>query len=353
MDRLKELIFIESKKIYFFGDSLYDYMISAFVFLISMIIFNLIIKRFLVILKNILHKMNTSIFELLIINLKKRLFHIGLIVSTLLASSYIDLDTQTLKIGKSFLTIYFSIVLILIATDFLDSYLSSENKDSKKLSIPTGIHTLIKSIIWIIGILVILSNIGVNINTFIAGLGIGGVAIALAAQNILGDLFNYFVILFDKPFTKGDVIQFNTNIGRVENIGIKSTKVRSSTGELLSVSNTDLTKSIVHNYQQATKKRNISIIGVEYETPYELVKKIPEILENAVKSIPNVEFQRVHCSNFNTSSIDFELVYFVLSNDIIEYADGVQKVNFAILDAFNKDGINFAYPAQRMIKDKQ
>ena len=352
MESLKELFFVDSKEIIFLGNTLYNYMISLLVFILSMAIINIFINRALLFIKNILNNIENSIIAVLISTLRSRLLHIAIIVSIMLSSYFLEINEQVFKIGKSLLIVYLSIILILITTDFINTYFSTDNTNSKsnRLYIPSGIKTLIKSIVWIIGILVILSNLGVNINTFIAGLGIGGVAIALAAQNILGDLFNYFVILFDKPFAKGDAIQFNTFLGRVENIGIKSTKIRSSTGELLSVSNTDLTKSIVHNFQLAEKRRNVSVIGIEYETDIELVEKVPVILEEAVRKIPNVEFQRVHCSNFNTSSIDFELVYYVLTNDMIKYVEGVQKVNFAILEAFKGKGISFAYPTQRMIK---
>ena len=136
----------------------------------------------------------------------------------------------------------------------------------------------------------------------------------------------------------------------MEYVGIKSTKIRSANGELLSVSNTDLTKTIIHNVEMAEKRRQVTIIGVEYETSVEMLHKIPKILEDTVRSVPEAEFARVHFSAFNSSSLDFELVYFITTNDYVEYTKGVQKVNFAIFDAFAEKGINFAYPAQRLIK---
>ncbi|MDR1952273.1 MAG: mechanosensitive ion channel family protein [Elusimicrobiota bacterium] len=199
-------------------------------------------------------------------------------------------------------------------------------------------------IIWTMAVLLILSNLGFNINTLLAGLGIGGMAIALASQSILGNLFNYFTILLDKPFVLGDDISIDGNIGKIKRIGLKGTRMVGIDGEEIIISNTDITKGVLKNYKNMQKRRKLVILGVRYDTSPELIKEIPSILKNIVLSVPQTEFARVHFSSFSASSLDFELVFFVLSNNFRIYMDRAQEVNFKILDEFSKRGIGFAFP---------
>ena len=154
-----------------------------------------------------------------------------------------------------------------------------------------GIMLLMNVFIWAIGIISIFSNLGYDVTTIIAGLGIGGIAIALAAQNILGDLFNYFVIFFDRPFEIGDFIVIDDKKGNVEHIGIKTTRLKSLTGEQLIISNSDLTKSRIHNFKRMYERRIVFTLGVAYEAPLEQLKEIPEIIilktrRNSVSVLP-------------------------------------------------------------------
>lgn len=339
--------FLESHK--YFNNSLLNYMIALLIFIAIITAITVFIR---LVLKRIkLDEHDTNPFILTFFNIfKKKLVYITYALAIYGALTYLKTPETATKIIDKAVMVYIVLIIILSLTDIIKTYNNTTAERTGKNPIPAGIVTILQAFIWITGALFIFANLGYNVSTFVTGLGIGGIAVALAAQNILGDLFNYLVILFDKPFAKGDLIQFNTSIGRVEYVGIKSTKIRSSNGELLSVSNTDLTKTIIHNYEMAEKRRQVSIIGVEYETSVEMLHQIPAILEQAVKSVPEAEFARVHFSAFNSSSLDFELVYFITTNDYVEYTKGVQKVNFAILDVFAEKGINFAYPAQRMIK---
>ena len=328
---------------------MYDYTIAFFIFIAIIVAITLFIHFVLKRIK--IDEKETSPFLFTFFSIfRKRLVYITYALAIYGALTYLTTPEIVTKIIDKAVMVYIALIVILSLTDIFKTYNATSAAHTGKNPIPAGILTIIKGIIWITGALFIFSNLGYNVSTFITGLGIGGIAVALAAQNILGDLFNYLVILFDKPFAKGDLIQFNTSVGRVEYVGIKSTKIRSANGELLSVSNTDLTKTIIHNFEMAEKRRQVTIIGVEYETSVEMLHKIPKILEDTVRSVPEAEFARVHFSAFNSSSLDFELVYFITTNDYVEYTKGVQKVNFAIFDAFAEKGINFAYPAQRLIK---
>lgn len=332
----------------YFNNSLLHYITALILFISIVLAITLFIK--LVIKKIPLENRVSNAFLSSVIEIfRKRLIYISYAVAVYAALTYLTIPENVTHFIHNAVMVYISIIVVLAITDILKNVNTESLEKTGTNKIPAGILTLLKTFVWIAALLFIFSNLGYNVSTFITGLGIGGIAVALAAQNILGDLFNYVVIIFDKPFIKGDLIQFNSFSGRVEYIGIKSTRIRGSNGEILSVSNTDLTKSVIQNFEMALKRRNVSIIGVEYETSVDLIHKIPELLEQAVKSVNNVEFARVHLSSFNTSSIDFELVYYVLSNDYIEYTKGVQAVNFAILDIFGQVGVNFAYPAQRMI----
>ena len=199
----------------------------------------------------------------------------------------------------------------------------------------------------------ILSNLGVNVNTFIAGLGIGGVAVAFAAQSIIADLFNYFVIVFDKPFLKGDYIQIDQDLGTVEYIGVKSTRIRRNSGEQLLISNTNLLASRIQNYRVLEKRRKYMMVGVEYSTPLEKLKMIPDVVKKIIESTENTEFYSARFIEFADSSLNFEVIYHVTIPDYAEYVRIVEDVNYKLVDEFNKLGINFAFPSRTIYMSKE
>jgi len=201
-------------------------------------------------------------------------------------------------------------------------------------------------VIWIAGILFLLANLGFDITAVVAGLGIGGIAVALAAQAMLGDLFSYFVILFDRPFEIGDFLIFGDILGSVERIGVKTTRLRSLGGELIVVSNSDLTNSRVRNYKKMERRRVVFQVGVVYGTPVEQVKEIPAILRSVVEREELAIFDRAHFASYGDWSLDFEVVYNVASPDYNVYMDIQQSINVAIYEEFSERGIGFAFPTQ-------
>lgn len=207
-----------------------------------------------------------------------------------------------------------------------------------------GIITTITIIAWLTGIILLANNLGFNVSALIAGLGIGGIAVALAAQAILGDLFSYYVIFFDKPFEVGDFIVVDSKMGTIENIGIKTTRVRTLGGEQLIFSNHDLTTSRIHNYKRMEKRRVVQSLTIVYETNAELLSSIPVIAKKIVASQEKAVFDRCHFDNFGDSSLNFELVYYVMSADYTLYMDLKQSVNLGLFRAFSEAGIAFAYP---------
>ena len=202
--------------------------------------------------------------------------------------------------------------------------------------------------IWSIVLLAALDNLGVNITTMIAGLGVGGIAVALAAQNILGDLFASLSIVLDKPFVVGDFLIIGDFLGSVEKVGIKTTRLRSLSGEQLIFSNNDLLSSRIRNYGRMYERRVIFSLGVTYQTPAEKLKTIPDMLRQAVESQERVRFDRAHFQKYGDFALIFEIVYYVLSADYNEYMDIQQAINLKIYDQFEAECIDFAYPTQTL-----
>lgn len=202
--------------------------------------------------------------------------------------------------------------------------------------------------VWCIAVLVALDNLGVDVTTLITGLGIGGVAIALATQNILGDLFASLSIVLDKPFVVGDFIRTGDDLGKVEQIGLKTTRVRSLSGELLVFSNSDLLQSRIRNYKRMEERRILFRIGVVYQTTPSQLRRIPPMVREIIERQSPTRFDRAHFAGFGDSSYDFELVYYVASPDYNAYMDTQQAINLAIVDAFAAEKIELAYPTRTL-----
>lgn len=216
-----------------------------------------------------------------------------------------------------------------------------------------GIIPAVNVLVWFVGVMFLLETLGMDVKAVIAGLGIGGVAVALAAQAVLGDLFSYFSILLDKPFDIGDFIVSGDHMGTIEKIGLKTTRVRSLSGELLIFSNSDLTSSRIKNYKHMNERRVVFNIGVEYSTPPAKLKQIPSIVKEIIESVPDTRFDRAHFYQFGDSSLDFEIVYFYLSPDYNRHMDARQEIHLKIFETLSKKGIAFAFPTRTVVLSKE
>lgn len=212
----------------------------------------------------------------------------------------------------------------------------------------TAAQTAFISIIILIG----LSNLGINISALLAGLGVGGIAVALAAQNVLGDLLASLSIVLDKPFVVGDFIVADSEKGVVEHIGIKTTRLRSLSGEQLVLSNKDLLESRIHNYKRMWQRRVVQSFGVVYSTPADVLEKIPVWVKGFVDGHEKLKFDRCHFSGYGASSLDFELVFFVSDPEYNVYMDLQQKVLLDIFRKFAQEGVDFAFPTQSLYIEK-
>jgi small-conductance mechanosensitive channel len=202
--------------------------------------------------------------------------------------------------------------------------------------------------IWAMAFLLALDNLGVQIKPLLAGLGIGGIAVALAVQTVLGDLLASMSIALDKPFAVGDALQVDDLNGTVEHIGVKSTRLRSLSGEQIIISNSDLLSSRVRNYGRMNERRVVFGTSVTYETPIEQLERIPALIREIVESQPDTRFDRSHFAKHAAASIDYETVYYVLSADYNKYMDIQQTINLQLHRELQQRGVEFAYPTQKL-----
>ena len=213
-------------------------------------------------------------------------------------------------------------------------------------------HTLLsflgRMVLWALVLLLILDNLGFNVTALVASLGIGGVAVALAVQNILGDLFASLSIAIDKPFVIGDFIIVDELTGTVEHVGLKTTRVRALSGEQIIFSNNDLLSSRIRNYKRMRERRAVFGIGVTYDTPAEQLEALPGLIREAIDAQAEVRFDRAHFKSFGPSSLDFEAVYYVLQPDYTVYMDVQQAINLQLVRTLATRNIEFAFPTQTL-----
>jgi small-conductance mechanosensitive channel len=214
------------------------------------------------------------------------------------------------------------------------------------------ISVIVRLMVWALLVLVALANLGVNITALLAGLGVGGVAVALSLQNVLGDLFASLSIALDKPFMIGDNLNIDGFVGKVEHIGIKTTRLRSESGEQIIIANGDILKSRMRNFGRLAEQRILVTIRVAYDTAAEKLKEMPKLLEGIVRENPHARFERCHLRTLGESAFVFELSYFVQQPAVNPVLDLQQAVNFRIIDELRGAGIEFAYPTQLVLVEK-
>jgi small-conductance mechanosensitive channel len=206
--------------------------------------------------------------------------------------------------------------------------------------------------LWVVISLLILDNLGVQVSSLVASLGIGGIAVALAVQNMLSDLFASLSIALDKPFVIGDFIEVDEFAGNVEDIGLKSTRIRSLSGEELVFSNADLLNSRIRNYKRLQTRRVAFHIGVVYGTPADKLARIPDLVEGIIAPIENVICDRVHFDELGDFALTYEIVYFVDQPDYATYMDVQEEINLGLYQRFEEEGIEFAYPTQTLFLEQ-
>ncbi len=336
----------------YFGNSLAEYLVAFFIFVaiwMAIIVFRTII---LVRLQSLVEKTRTKYDNRLVEGLSaiSHFFYVFLSVF---------LTVKTLHLSETINHIFDALFVILIVYEAarffqilveIAFFKTSSTKDQTMLNalrLVTGI------VVWVIGILLILSNFGFDITALAASLGIGGIAIALAAQNILGDLFSSFSIYMDKPFQIDDFIIIGSDMGTVKKIGLKTTRIETLRGEELIISNQELTSTRVLNFKRMKKRRIVFSIGVEYSTPTNKLEKIPGIIKQIIEKAPLADFDRAHFLKFGDFSLIFEVVYYVASAEYNDYMDTQQEINLSIKKSFEKEEIIMAFPTQTLFVQQE
>lgn len=207
---------------------------------------------------------------------------------------------------------------------------------------------VLRAVLWSILLLAVLANLGVNITAFVASLGVGGVAVALAVQSILSDLFASLAIGLDKPFEIGDFITFGDVAGSVEYIGLKTTRIRSISGQEIVCSNTELLKNVIHNYKRMSERRIVFAFGVTYDATPEQLRQVPERVRQVVESAGSTRFDRAHFKGFGESDLTFEVVYYVTDPGYNLYMDIQQKINLGLMELIRELGLDFAFPTRTL-----
>lgn len=333
--------------------------VSALIFVIFLIVGWIIYHIFERYFSRWAKKTQTKLDDEILKNIKKPIYFFVILVG-----AYFALNNFTLlEMYSTGLTFIFSISQILLITFILTRvvnvviawYAGRRAKQNMSEHILFVFKKIINFIIYLFALLIILYVLKIDLSGAVVGLGVGGIAIAFALQNVLGDAFSAFSIYFDKPFEIGDFIIVGDYSGTVKKIGMKSTRLQLLQGEELVLANSELTRSSVRNFKKMKKRRISFSFGVTYATPTDKLKKIPDIIRNIINSdkleyVDNLE--RVHFTEFGDFSLNFDVVFYIKNKDYAKYMDTQQEINFAIKEAFEKEGIEMAFPTQTIFLNK-
>lgn len=336
---------------YYFGNTLQSWLCALITMIIALTALIITQKVLINKLSRLAATTDNQIDDLIVNMIKQTKLFILVIASLYLASLTITIKPSIAELWQKVVILMIIFQAGLWASAGISFALGkiirkrSEEDTSTKTTI-TFLGFVARFILWIIIFLLILDNLGVNITGLVAGLGIGGIAVALAVQNILGDLLASLSIVLDKPFVIGDFIVVDSLSGTIEHIGVKTTRVRSLNGEQLIFSNNDLLKSRIHNYKRMSERRVVFNFGVIYQTPVEKLKAVKKIVRDIIEKQENTRFDRIHFKEYGDSSLNFEVVYFVNDPDYKTYMNIQESINLEIFRQFGNEGIEFAYPTQ-------
>jgi small-conductance mechanosensitive channel len=340
-----------------FGNSARQYLLALALFL-AILVFVRIFKRIIIFnVKKIAKRTKTNIDDRLVVVIENvsgffyfalsLYFPLRLLVINPLADQWIS--------GAFMVIVVVEVVKLLQRMILFGLRMSLERSKNKKAANETTLAAfsmVVKLVLWTTGGLLILSNLGFNINSLVASLGIGGVAVALALQNILTDIFSSFSIYFDKPFEVGDYITLGTDGGTVKKIGLKTTRLCTLQGEELVISNQELTSARLQNFKKMKRRRPDFKLGLAYETPTKKLRLVDGIVKKVIDGVEGADFDRCNFVEFGDFSLNFHIVYFVDSAVMKDYAEKQEQINLGILDSFEKEGIAMAYPTQTIYMKK-
>jgi len=349
------MFFIENQ---FYGNDLQTWLIALGLFAGTIIILQVIKRIIKIRLAALIKKSSTEIDDVFLplIRETRLLFFVVLgvyIGSTVLSLPQSDQEilNRVLYLGLFLQSGFWGMGLI---NYYVNRGVSGKlDEDDGEVATTIDIFGLIAKIaLWILVGLLILDNFEVEVNSLIASLGIGGIAVALAVQNVLGDLFASLSIAMDKPFVIGDLIVVDEYTGTVQDIGLKSTRIRSLSGEELVFSNTDLLSSRIRNYKGLQERRNVLTFGVSYDTPHEKLQSVPDMVQDAITDLEKVRFDRCHLKEMGDFALMYETVYYVEDPDYSYFMDVQEKINLVLNQRFQEEEIGLPYPTQKVLLEK-
>lgn len=332
------------------GNSLTSWLLGLSTFVFSFFFLKLVINILIKNIEKLREKIKQVSDPLLLTFLKHTRVFFLIALSLYIASIWINLEELPGLYLRTIFMITFwvqsGIWLNYLLIEFINLRNTKDANGDDKSTL-SALKTVLRIVLWSIIFILVVDNIpGIEITALITSLGIGGIAIGLALQNILGDLFASLSISLDKPFVINDLIQVDSFMGTVEKIGLKSTRLRSISGEQLIFSNSDLLNSRIQNFKRLERRRNLLTLGVLYQTTPEQLRQIPEIIRSIFIELEGLTLDRIHLSGFGDFSINFEMVYWVESSDFSLFMDKKQSILLRIFDEFIELGIEFAYPTQ-------
>lgn len=337
----------------YFSNTLQTWVIAAVVAMVVMaglrILQRFLVRRF----SALAEETENDVDDLIVRLLTKTRFSFLLVVSFYVGSLVLTLSERMANIVSTVVIMALLIQAAIWGDKVISFWLNRYQKwhleeDAASVTTINALSFVARLALFTLVVLLALDNLGVDVTALIASLGIGGVAVALAVQNILADLFASLSIALDKPFVIGDFIIVGDYLGTVEQVGLKTTRVRSLSGEQLVFSNNDLLSSRIRNYKRMHERRAVFSFGVTYETPYETLTAIPAMVQEIVEAQEKTRFDRAHFKEYGDFSLNFEVVYHVLDSDYNLYMDVQQAINLAIFKRFGEEGIEFAYPTQTL-----
>lgn len=295
----------------------------------------------------------TDVDDLVVKLIDRTKWLVFLALSVYAGSLALRLPADIESLISAIVVIALLIQLAIWASEFLTFWIDRKieglvDEDAAMATTLSALYFVGKLIIWTVVLLLALANLGVNITTLVAGLGVGGIAVALALQGVLTDLFASLSIVMDKPFVIGDFIIVGEYMGNIEHIGLKTTRVRSLSGEELIFSNNDMLNSRIRNYKSMQERRILFTIGVTYHTPAQKLERIPKMIREIVESQELARYDRSHFKSYGDFALLFETVYYVLTSDYTLYMDIQEQINLAIYRKFEEEGIEFAFPTQTL-----
>ncbi len=339
------------------GNTVMDYLVALLVFIVTISVLRFFKHRIVKVLERLAGRTRTDLDDFAVRVINAIGWPLYILVSLYVAITPLllpELAVMGVYYAMILAAAYYIIKSVQSGMDYVSQKAISRRKQEGEAD--TGTIDLLKKIVtailWLAAFLFIISSLGYDISGAVVGLGVSGIVIGFALQNVLSDLFASFSLYFDKPFQKGDFIVIGDDFGVVEKVGIQNTRIKHLKGHELIVSNKELTQIRINNYKKMEKRRVVFSFGVEYQTPSKKVRKIPEMVRKIIDGQELAETDRVHFREFGDSALMFEVVYYVGTKDYNKYMDIQQDINVKLMERFEKEGIEFAYPTQTIFLKK-